>query len=80
MFSTSTNHPVTPVNLPPQIVSISSISIHLRKTGHLRVVTLLQMLDAASEGTLSVAKVLWGELWMGQDIIETFPLENWRNL
>lgn len=60
MFSTSTNHPVTPVNLPPQIVSISSISIHLRKTWHLRVVTLLQMLDAASEGTLSVAKVLWG--------------------
>lgn len=63
------------------MVSISSISIHLRKTGHLRVVTLLQMLDAASEGTLSVAKVLWGELWMGQDIMETFPfLKNWRNL
>lgn len=52
MVSTSTDHPVKPTH---DMVSIS-ISIHLRENWHLRVVTLLQMLDAASEGTLSVAK------------------------
>ncbi len=73
MVSTSTDHPVKPTH---DMVSIS-ISIHLRENWHLRVVTLLQMLDAASEGTLSVAKAWWGDCgWDRMDMIhmiEIFP-------